>query len=54
MLGYLGGKQFEQQPWKGILLGLAIAFAVTFAVEWVRKRRARGSAPAPSPPDVES
>jgi len=40
MLGYLGGKQFEEQPWKGVLVGLAIAFAVAFSVEWIRKRRA--------------
>lgn len=39
MLGYLGGKQFEEQPWKGVVLGLGIAFAVAFVVEWVRKRR---------------
>ena len=30
MLGYIGGKQFEEQPWKGVLLGLGIAFAVAF------------------------
>ena len=42
MLGYLGGKQFEEQPWKGVVLGLAIAFAVAFAVEWIRKRREKG------------
>ena len=40
MLGYLGGKQFEEQPWKGVLLGLAIAFTVAAVIEWVRKRRA--------------
>jgi membrane-associated protein len=40
MLGYVGGKQFEEQPWKGVLVGLAIAFAVAFSVEWIRKRRA--------------
>ena len=28
MLGYIGGKQFEEQPWKGVLLGLGIAFGV--------------------------
>ena len=39
MLGYVGGKQFEEQPWKGVLLGLAIAFTVAFSVEWIRKRR---------------
>jgi len=41
MLGYLGGKQFKDQPWKGVLLGLGIAFTVTFSVEWVRKQRAK-------------
>ena len=46
MLGYLGGKQFEEQPWKGVLLGLAIAFAVAFTVEWVRKRREKGAGTA--------
>jgi membrane-associated protein len=47
-LGYIGGKQFEEHPWKGVLLGLAVAFAVAFAVEFVRHRRAapRDSEPA--------
>lgn len=48
MLGYLGGKQFEEQPWKGVVLGLGIAFAVAFAVEWIRKRR---SAELPEAPE---
>jgi membrane protein DedA with SNARE-associated domain len=42
LLGYLGGHAFEAQPWKGLLLAFAIAFAVTGAVElvrWWRKRR---------------
>ena len=39
MLGYLGGKQFEEQPWKGVLFGLGIAFTVAFTVEWIRKHR---------------
>ena len=43
MLGYIGGKQFEEQPWKGVVLGLAIAFSVAFAVEWIRHRRAKAS-----------
>ena len=33
MLGYIGGKQFEEQPWKGILVGLGIAFTVAFMIE---------------------
>jgi len=45
MLGYLGGKQFEEQPWKGILLGLGIAFSVAFVIEWIRHRRAKRTPP---------
>ena len=29
MLGYIGGKPFEEQPWKGVILGFGIAFGVT-------------------------
>lgn len=47
LLGYLGGKQFEQQPWKGVVLGLGIAFAMALAVELVRKRRSRKMPEAP-------
>ncbi len=47
MLGYIGGKQFEEQPWKGVLLGLGIAFAVAFVIEWIRKRRAERPTTAP-------
>ena len=42
LLGYLGGHAFEEQPWKGLLLAFAIAFAVTGAVElfrWWNRRR---------------
>jgi membrane protein DedA with SNARE-associated domain len=45
MLGYVGGKSFEKQPWKGLLLAFAVALAVTGAVELVRhlrRRRAHG------------
>jgi membrane-associated protein len=45
LLGYFGGKAFEHQPWKGLLLALGIAFAVTGTIElvrWLRKRRRRG------------
>jgi membrane protein DedA with SNARE-associated domain len=47
MLGYFGGRTFEEQPLKGFLLAFAVALAVTGVIElyrWLRKRRvlARG------------
>jgi membrane protein DedA with SNARE-associated domain len=48
LLGYFGGHAFENQPWKGLLLAFAIAFAVTGTVELVRwflkRRRAQTTA----------
>jgi membrane protein DedA with SNARE-associated domain len=41
LLGYFGGKSFEEEPWKGLLLAFAIALAVTGVVEVVRHLRAR-------------
>jgi membrane-associated protein len=50
LLGYFGGHAFEEAPWKGLLLALALAFAVTGAVEVLRwyLRRRRGSSEAPA------
>jgi membrane-associated protein len=42
LLGYFGGKTFEEEPWKGLILAFAIAFGVVAAVEtvrWFRRRR---------------
>jgi membrane protein DedA with SNARE-associated domain len=42
LLGYFGGHAFENAPWKGLLLALAIASAVAGATEgvrWLLKRR---------------
>lgn len=42
MLGYVGGRTFEEDPLKGFLLAFAIALLVAGAVEayrWIRKRR---------------
>lgn len=36
LLGYYGGRAFEEQPWKGLLLAVGIAFAVTLGSELVR------------------
>ncbi len=43
LLGYFGGKAFEESPVKGFLLAFGIALAVTGLIElirWIRKRRA--------------
>jgi membrane-associated protein len=48
LLGYFGGKAFENAAWKGLLLAFGIALAVTGGVEaarWLRRRRARASGP---------
>jgi membrane protein DedA with SNARE-associated domain len=43
LLGFFGGKAFAHTPWAGLLLALAIAFAVTGALElgraYARRRR---------------
>jgi membrane-associated protein len=49
MLGYFGGKQFEQEPWKGLLLAFVAAVSVAGLIElvrWLRGRRARSADPA--------
>jgi membrane-associated protein len=46
LVGYIGGEAFEQEPWKGLMLGLGLALGVTFTVELVRHlRRVRTVAP---------
>ena len=45
LLGYFGGKSFEQQPWKGLLVAFAVALAVTAVVELVRHLRRRRARP---------
>jgi membrane protein DedA with SNARE-associated domain len=41
LLGYFGGKTFEEEPWKGLLVAFGIALAVTVLVEVARHLRAR-------------
>jgi membrane protein DedA with SNARE-associated domain len=56
MLGYLGGKTFEDAPWKGLLLGFFIAIAVAVGVEvvrWYLKRRKQTGAAETAPADVD-
>ena len=46
LVGYIGGEAFEDAPWKGLLLGLGIALAVTMTVELIRHlRRPRAVGP---------
>ncbi len=55
LLGYVGGKQFEEAPWKGLLLAFAVAVGMAAAVEgvrWLRHRR-RGPAPEPAGSDAD-
>jgi membrane protein DedA with SNARE-associated domain len=43
LLGYFGGKSFEDAPWKGLLVAVGIALAVAGTIEAVRflqRRRA--------------
>jgi membrane protein DedA with SNARE-associated domain len=40
-LGYFGGKTFEQQPWKGLILAFVVATGIAATIEFVRHRRAR-------------
>jgi membrane-associated protein len=39
LLGYFGGKTFEEQPWKGLVVALVFAFAVGGVIEVVRHMR---------------
>jgi membrane protein DedA with SNARE-associated domain len=41
LLGYFGGRTFEEEPWKGLLLAFAVALVVTGLVELVRHLRGR-------------
>ncbi|GAA3715447.1 VTT domain-containing protein [Nonomuraea antimicrobica] len=55
LIGFFGGMAFENDPIKGLLLGLGIAVSVTALVEivrWVRKRRATQASPERLPADT--
>ena len=41
LLGYIGGKQFEEAPWKGLLLAFFVAVGVALTVHRIRTWRAR-------------
>ncbi|MGI5283200.1 DedA family protein [Nonomuraea polychroma] len=55
LIGFFGGMAFENDPIKGLLLGLGIALSVTGVVElvrWLRKRRAIQASPERLPADT--
>jgi membrane protein DedA with SNARE-associated domain len=57
LLGYFGGRAFENEAWKGLILALGLAFAVTGAVEavrWYLRRRASRRSPGGASPDVQA
>jgi membrane protein DedA with SNARE-associated domain len=41
LLGYFGGRMFEDKPWLALLVALGIAFTITVLVEGFRRVRAR-------------
>jgi membrane-associated protein len=51
-LGYFGGKTFEQQPWKGLILAFVVAVGLATAVELVRNRREKRRAAAAPPEEA--
>ncbi|MEV0825548.1 DedA family protein [Nonomuraea rubra] len=55
LIGFFGGMAFENDPIKGLLLGLGIALSITAVVEivrWVRKQRAIKASPERLPADT--
>jgi membrane-associated protein len=48
LVGFIGGAAFEDDPFKGLALGLGLALGVTFTVELVRHLRRRRLQPCPS------
>lgn len=50
LVGYIGGKAFEDNPLKGVILGIGLALTVTLIVEVVRHQRRKRR---PAQPVVE-
>jgi membrane-associated protein len=46
LLGYFGGKTFENSPFKGFLVAFGLALSITVGVEIVRWIKKRSSAPS--------
>jgi membrane-associated protein len=41
LLGYLGGRAFENEPWRALVLAFVLAFGLVVAIELVRRARRR-------------
>lgn len=54
LVGYVGGLAFEQDPLRGLLLGLGLALTVTVVVEVVRWLRNRRRTARAGEPDTEA
>jgi len=57
LLGYFGGRAFENEAWKGLLLAFGLAFAVTGGVEvvrWFLGRRPGRPAPGAASPGPQA
>ncbi len=48
-LGYFGGKTFEQQPWKGLIVAFVVAVGLASAIELIRHRREKRRNAGPPP-----
>jgi hypothetical protein len=46
LVGFLGGAAFEDEPIKGVVLGLGVAVSVAGLVDLVRHARSRRRTPA--------
>jgi membrane-associated protein len=53
-LGYFGGKQFEEAPWKGLVLAFVVAAGLAATVELVRWLRARRTPAVEAASETES
>jgi membrane-associated protein len=47
LVGYIGGKAFEDNPLKGVVLGIGLALTLTLIVEVVRHQRRKRRTPEP-------
>jgi membrane protein DedA with SNARE-associated domain len=49
LLGYVGGRAFEEHPWRGLVIALVAAAALALGIELVRRLVARLQRPALAP-----